>query len=518
MRNLTHAAFRFTMALVLGLAFILMYTAPLSAGGVVGDGTPASCTEAAFVAALANGGLVTFDCGSSPHTIVLTTSKQIALDTYIRGNGRVTLSGGNATPLFQVFHSATLVLQDIILTRGQGFYGLIENFGSLHIINSQLTNSLATGSGGAIENYGQLVITSTLILGNKAMMAGGGIFNDGGWVTLSASQMISNTAPIGGGLLNATNSVATVYDSQFSGNVAPDIVLANGGGILNQGTLTLTQVFIHSNSGRRGGGLGNQGNALLNNVTFRGNSSDGDGAGIYNIGASATLTLTQVTFSNNSAGGSGGGIGNAFGTLSLTSVTLTGNSATNDGGGIDNYLGTVRLTNATISGNSSDYGAGMYNNGGDASLDFVTIADNSALHLGSLASLPGPQGQTATLRNSLVVNNASAGNCFAPTGNNQSFISGGHNLSSDATCATYLTQPTDLNGTNPLLGPLGDNGGATPTHVPDPGSPAIDHGQCLQDVATDQRGVPRPQGSACDIGAVERYATLLLYVPLVVGP
>jgi hypothetical protein len=82
----------------------------------------------------------------------------------------------------------------------------------------------------------------------------------------------------------------------------------------------------------------------------------------------------------------------------------------------------------------------------------------------------------------------------------------GHNLFSDA--PSFALDPTDLINTDPLLAPLADNGGPTPTMALLPGSPAIDAGVSVSGVTTDQRGVPRPQGSAPDIGAFEfRYLT-----------
>jgi transposase-like protein len=100
----------------------------------------------------------------------------------------------------------------------------------------------------------------------------------------------------------------------------------------------------------------------------------------------------------------------------------------------------------------------------------------------------------------LVADN-SAGNCSG------SISSLGHNLTDDGTCA--FTEPTDLIVADAMLGPLQDNGGSTETHdllpgsVSIPGSPAIDAGDNVNCPATDQRGVARPQGAACDIGAVE---------------
>ena len=77
----------------------------------------------------------------------------------------------------------------------------------------------------------------------------------------------------------------------------------------------------------------------------------------------------------------------------------------------------------------------------------------------------------------------------------------GHNLDSDNTC--NLSSVGDLPNTDPLLGPLQDNGGPTETHALLPESPAIDAGDNAACPSTDQRGIIRPQGSACDIGAFE---------------
>ena len=81
---------------------------------------------------------------------------------------------------------------------------------------------------------------------------------------------------------------------------------------------------------------------------------------------------------------------------------------------------------------------------------------------------------------------------------------------SDSSCEVLFPNPTDRQPAAPLLGALGDNGGPTLTRLPSASSPAVDQipigtlGLCDGALAVDQRGVPRPQGSACDIGAVER--------------
>src|SRR5687768_2635942 len=126
--------------------------------GAVGDGTPESCTEAALDAALATEGLVTFNCGTEPHTITLTSVKAISGETSLDGGlpGRITLSGGNLTQLFMVEAAGSLSLLNLVLADGNsggGNGGAIYNAGRLTLVNSQATHSAAgEGSGGAIYN------------------------------------------------------------------------------------------------------------------------------------------------------------------------------------------------------------------------------------------------------------------------------------------------------------------------------------------------------------------------------
>ena len=189
----------------------------------------------------------------------------------------------------------------------------------------------------------------------------------------------------------------------------------------------------------------------------------------------------------------GGGIYNSA-HLSIYNTSIIGNVA-DYGGGINNG-GTVVLTQVTISGNSATIGGGLFNDDGNATLAHVTFSDNSAQIGGGISHFVGSK--TITLKNVLLDRSASGGNCnlFKP------IISAGFNLSSDGSCTSF-TQAGDRQNVDPLLGPLADNGGPTLTHMLLPGSPAIDTGQCVKGLETDQRGLPRFQGPACDIGAVE---------------
>jgi hypothetical protein len=257
------------------------------------------------------------------------------------------------------------------------------------------------------------------------------------------------------------SSVLTVARSAAPGTPDFRIFAVPAGADVTISGLTVSRGFGN------GGGIYNAGTLTVSGSRLSGNGAPGHGGGIYNAG---TLAVTDSTLSDNSAGG-GGGISNA-GTLTVTNSTLSGNSAFDGGGGIYN-AGTLAVTDSTLSGNSVEgselflFGGGIFNAG------------------------------TLTVTASIFANNigGSLGLSFG------AIVSKGHNLFSDSPFGAL--NPTDLTDTNPLLGPLADNGGPTQTMALLPGSLAIDAGVAVPGVSTDQRGVPRPQGRAPDIGSFE---------------
>jgi hypothetical protein len=273
----------------------------------------------------------------------------------------------------------------------------------------------------------------------------------------------------------------------------------NGGGLWNEGTLTLLNSTVRDNdAGLSGGGLSNWGTLTLRNSTVSDNSSTGNGGGLANEG---TLTLRNSTVSSNSAF-VGGGLAN-FGTLTFTSSLVAHNTAGGSivarGGGVLN-AGKVTLTHSTVSGNSAPYGGGLSNEDGTLTLLNSTVSGNSAPYGGGLDNHAA-----LTFTSSLVANNPDGGDCRTVYG---AITSDGYNLDSDGSC--QLTAPTDRPGTEPQLGPLQDNGGPILTHALLPGSPAIDvmpwgANGCGTILLSDQRWQARPQpaGGACDIGAYE---------------
>ena len=305
--------------------------------------------------------------------------------------------------------------------------------------------------------------------------------------TLQSLTVENGRAATGGGIINSGGAALTLTNVALSNNFA---AAGNGGGIENGGSATVTNVTLSNNtaSATEGGGIDNGSTAMLANVTLSNNTA-ADGGGIFNNGGS-TLTLTDATLNGNSASATfGGGVENR-GTATLTNVTFSGNSALH-GGGLSNdaFFGstaTATLSNVTLSGNSaSSSGGGIFN----------YVASGTA---------------TLTLQASIVANSPSGGDCAKLSG---TLTSKGGNVGDDASCS--LTQPSDAASTNPLLAPLALNPGPNNnTDVPQttalqPGSPAIDRvpSSLCPPPATDERGVVRPQGPACDSGAYEMIQT-----------
>jgi len=261
--------------------------------------------------------------------------------------------------------------------------------------------------------------------------------------------------------------------------------------------LTLTGCVVAANGiadagDFRGGGIANLGGTLtLIDSAVRDNIARSLGGGIYNLGATAVLEVTGSTVSGNQAlFGSGGGIANDQGTVTITNTTISGNTTGFFGGGIYHPIGTLALRSATITANAVT-SAGQ-RGGGIFSTGFVTI--RNTIIAGNLDTRPYPD-------------------CGTEGGN--SLESEGFNLIGDDTGCTIIAASGDAIGTaatplDAMLGPLVDNGGPTPTHAPlagslaiEGGNPAAPGGGGVACPAADQRGVTRPQGTVCDIGAVE---------------
>ncbi|MBA2594149.1 MAG: hypothetical protein H0U97_18665 [Gammaproteobacteria bacterium] len=230
-----------------------------------------------------------------------------------------------------------------------------------------------------------------------------------------------------------------------------------------------------------------------------------------------SLTLQETTVSGGVAPQvvdftySGGGIAKYAGTLTLTNSTVSGNSAAGFGGGLLNDNGPATLTNSTVSGNSAGVnGGGLSTLNGNLTVTHSTVSGNSASDAGGGVF---SESNLRLIRTLVSGNTASRGREILNDG--RPVIANEHNLfGHDGNAGVNFTPgPTDLmpgNALSAILNPtLGNNGGPTLTHAVPAGSPAIDASPIDQICPpTDQRGVTRPQGVACDIGAVEGSAAI----------
>lgn len=370
---------------------------------------------------------------------------------------------------------------------------VVGSSGNLTLNEATLSGGSGTITGGAIsvQGGGVLMMTNSTITGNSAF-EGGGIYNAGA-TTISDSTITGNTSFIGGGLRNGDDATLTVMNSTVSSNTAE----SSAGGIDNlRGTATISNSTITGNSTLfQGGGIENfDGTVTVTNSTISSNTTLFEGGGIYTYGLSSKLTLTGSTVSSNTAESDGGGVFHDSGVLTVTNSTISDNTASYDnfmrGGGIASFDGVFTLSNSTVSGNAADTGGGGVYTNSDLTLVRSLISGNTAT--------TGPEITAFYL-------SADDHNLFGHSSN-----AGGYGFMPDA---------SDLIPSQPLgaiLGALANNGGPTQTHalVTIPSSPAIDASPDDADCqAADQRGVTRPQGLACDIGAFE----VMVNVPEVCG-
>ncbi len=510
-----------TAMLVLLTAFVALPGRTMANDAIVGNGTPASCTESALDTALntvqtTGGGTITFNCGGAA-TIIFSGYKQIADTVTIDGGGTITLDGNNLTSFFQVLSDGVLRLENVTLRRG-AFNGIhpLENFGTLTLDSVTLTQNVSNGS--PIENTGILTVTASTFsdngLNGNGETSGGVILNDGGSVTVRSSTFNNNiiTGNVGtGGAIAVENGDATIMDSSFSSNRA-----LNGGAIyLGTGGSAVIQTSTFSaNLGGYGGAIESNGITLtVASTLFAGNRAEiGDGGAIWLYNGTGN-SIRDSQFVNNHTVTSGGALSCLAGGLSVNSTTFAFNQAINNvqpanhGGAIFSTC-TIGLTNSTLNGNQAeDGGGGFYQTGTRAAtLTYVTVSDNGA-SFGAGIYNDGSTTGTLTISKSIVAYNA-IGNCDGP------ITSDGYNFTNDMSCGTF-TQTGDVqNATIPLL-PLDSYGGPTDTRPSAPGSPTLEHIPAAQcGILVDQRGVTRPQSGKCDSGAVEG-TEYRMFMPLI---
>ncbi len=423
-----------------------------------------------------------------------------------------------------------------------GHGGGIYNAGSLWVSHSEIVSNTtglgavgtinphyagaSGGSGGGIYNAGTLVVADSIVSSNRTGKGGEGAFSSGGGPPSSGG-----CGGAGGGILN--RATAVVLNSAISGNHTgqgggggsadhwgPGPIFGGadggcggrGGGVVNFGVMTLigNAVFANTTGGGGDGGQGESAQYGGGGAAGGDGGPAGDGAGLFSTGQ---LLASNCTLSANAAGAGGNGGAGGYG---------NGAYASGPGGnGGDGGLG--------------GQGAGLYH-GGAGTMVFSTVTGNNAgsggvpglggggtpSGLDGQAGTPGRGGGVHISGGDLMVGNTLLAGNSADFGLDcwGTLRSAGHNLlySPDG-CTLDGDLTGNLVGADPLLAPLRVNPpGATATHALRPNSPAIDAGLCGNGATlTDQRGVPRPQGAACDVGAFELrpWDWFLQFLPLI---
>jgi len=247
-------------------------------------------------------------------------------------------------------------------------------------------------------------------------------------------------------------------------------------------TVSISGLTIRNGQGGEGGGILNADTATLSiiNSTLSGNTA-GFGGGVFNSG---TLIIINSTFSSNMASEGGGIYNSGSGMLTITNSTFSGNAASETGGGVFN-IGTLQLANSTVSDNSAAFLAGG-------------ILNFNNLEIGSTILDRGDSGVSIYSNGDGLVTSL------------------GYNISSDDGSG-ILTGPGDQTNTDPMLGPLQDNGGSTFTHALLPGSPAVNAGDpaFTPPPFFDQRGpgFERVVNGRLDIGSFEVQGPLATPTP-----
>jgi len=291
--------------------------------------------------------------------------------------------------------------------------------------------------------------------------------------SLTMSNGLANNGQQGGGAIYSHGTLS-VSASTFTGNSSPATTGTSGGAIDSSGVLTVTASTFTGNSAQEGGGIFNQKTATVTTSTFNNNQALVYGGGAL-LNAAGTESLSGDTFVGNSGPG-GGAIDNDT-VLGIKDSTFFNNTAGNNGGGAVENFGTTTVTQSTFSRNTSLYGADVLNY----------------------------TGYSLSMSMSIVANGQVGNNC----GGESPITDNGYNIDTGSSCG-FSPANHSLSNTQPNLGALASNGGPTQTMALPAGSPAVDAIPMFTPgcfFSTDQRGVFRPQGRGCDVGAYELMAS-----------
>jgi CSLREA domain-containing protein len=486
-----------------GLCSLREAIAAVNTPGSVGD-----CTEADGVS-----NTIVLEPGGYDLTIKPTGSDDGTTgDLHVVGTVPLTIKGAgvglttiSATALadrvLAVGPVATLTIEDLTITGGQAPDGARGT----DAVNQTFTPPTAGGAGqpgGGVLNHGSLTLKRVALTDNAAGSGGAG----GVGLTDAGQGALGGNGGAGGAIDNT--GMLTLTDVTVSGDVAGTGGTGGAGGeggVAGQGG--------GGGCCGDGGGLENDGGTVkITGSTFSGNHAGVGGPG--GTGGSGIDIGTAGPGGTGAGGSSGGAIATNGGTVTITNSTLSGNfggpgGSGGSGGGGDNFDSPA--PNGGSSGNGSAGGAVFAHGGATVTVTNVTVVANqvggpgapgspgdSKAHGGSTGNpaFGGGVDESAasvTLANTLLASNE-LGNCAGAV------TDGGHNLS-----FSFSQCPQTFLSGDPKLGPLQDNGGPTQTEALGAGSAAVDQvpGTGAGCPSTDQRGLSRPSGTACDIGAYE---------------
>ena len=474
--------------------------------GVIGDGSPAGCNEKSLQEALNGGGYVRFNCGPNPITIPVTKPLHVTLDTEIDGGNLVTLNGQRRT--------------GILFT---------EQYLNVKIRNLTFVNGVTQQQGGAIDlgYWSDLTVVNSTFRNNSALKesaacdGGGAIFVGGGSVAYIENSVFDSNTAMNGGAINNLRSGLTILNSRFNNNHANHSDWINQFGDCGGGGAVYVDATRKSE-------FGGPDNIILNGNTYTNNTSNNHGGALFvAVHSGERVEVGFSYFENNRitkiasmpTSGTGGAIwyGKAIGSsinnnFVLYNSTIINNHADKQGGGLWTSI-PVTVRNTTFTGNTAvdpdyfdpdDWRKG--NGGAIAVAHQVLVSIENSTIVGNRAGFNGGGivGENIAMRNSIVANNLGdwytglQQNCTHAVkdwGGNIQFLP--NHAQQDhrhwSGCGKQLRQA------DPLLGDFGY--GVFPLR---PDSPAVDGGVKDGCPRIDQRGIARPQGAGCDIGAFER--------------
>ena len=440
----------------------------------VGTGTAASCTYSALSSAVTAGGSITFNCGTAPVTIAVTSAITVNKATVVDGAGLITLDGGGTNQVFLVASNYSLSVRNLRFINGKA-----------------PTSTDAAGIGGAVSgNWRSKVEVIGCTFENNTAARGGGAVAvwTGSSLTIVASRFTGNVSWYGGAVYSLLSPLQ-VINSVFTNN---STVLQDGYG---DGGAIGTDGASESTSDTVGGTI------QICGTQIRGNQGNGSGGGAYlwmyppdqAIIDRTTLEANNVVKNASGSGSIGGAMRISNGAITIKDSSFLSNTSMANGGGL--YLDcapTCSITNSTFyaNKNTAGWGGAIFSGtaAGQINMDNVTFASNNQQNTSGNALFGSA---VWTINNSIFVDNSCANSG-----------TGGHVLQWVTSSKSAGSGPciAGVTAGDPKLSAPADNGGPTFTMLPGTGSAALQAGANCE--ATDQRGQSRSTAT-CDLGAVE---------------